>query len=112
MILPYTGECPLAISWGSKAYLDSTSHAELECAGVGLCDFDSGTCVCPEGFSGQACERLKCPNDCNGKGSCMTLSDIAKNYGQNIAYTNWDGISSTMCVCDSGYSGPDCSDCK
>lgn len=42
----------------------------------------------------------------------MTIEDIAQNYGPSIAYTNWDGSSSTMCICDPGYTGPDCSYCK
>jgi len=41
----------------------------------------------------------------------MTISDVAHNYGPNIAYTNWDSISTTMCVCDFGFTGPDCSYC-
>lgn len=48
----------------------------------------------------------------------MTIAGAAQYYGnsaqlhsnaESAAYTNWDGDSSMMCVCDRGYFGADCS---
>jgi hypothetical protein len=32
-----------------------------------------------EGFTGAACERLKCENDCNNFGVCLTLEKVAED---------------------------------
>ncbi|GMH52097.1 hypothetical protein TrRE_jg12444, partial [Triparma retinervis] len=92
-----------------------------ECAGVGVCDYVSGLCTCPLGFTGQACERLACPKDCNGRGTCQTVRNAGFTYGRDLSvayssgdgkgpqYNNWDHSSTTMCVCDIGFTGPDCS---
>ena len=64
-------ECPAAVSWGTKPYAASLAHKVIECAGVGICVPATGRCACPVGFTGQACERLACPNDCNGQGTCQ-----------------------------------------
>eukprot|EP00957_Ditylum_brightwellii_P101956 7770873-Ditylum_brightwellii.AAC.1 len=101
--------CAVAVSWGSKPFSTSSGHDELECAGVGICNDETGECTCPIGFTGQACERMSCPYNCNGHGSCMTLKNTGLVYSTAAEYTNWDHSSSTMCVCDHGYTGPDCS---
>merc|ERR1711968_21219 len=48
-----------------------------------------GTCECADGYSGASCQRVSCPNNCNGQGSCDT--------------------STGLCSCAGGYSGNDCS---
>ena len=63
-----------------------------------------------------------CINNCNGHGTCDTISDLSLLYGPpyNSAashsgdgigptYLNWDANSIQACLCDLGYSGPDCS---
>ena len=54
-----------------------------------------------------------CPNACSGRGSCATLGDLTLYQGinQNIStsYSNWDKASITVCNCDDGYFGADCS---
>jgi len=68
-----------------------------------------------------------CPNDCNGKGLCYTVREVAALRlnkfqvaglgGQKIMagvqtgfdYNRWDADKATMCVCDPGFTGPDCS---
>lgn len=54
-----------------------------------------------------------CPNACSGHGSCATLGDITLYQGitQNLStsYSNWDKSSITVCNCDDGYFGADCS---
>jgi len=77
---------------------------------------------CPLGFDGQGCERLACPNNCNNAGTCQTVKNVGYAYGADTQttmnqggdgygplYANWDHSSTTMCVCDHGFTGPDCS---
>ncbi len=64
-----------------------------------------------------------CPSDCSGHGNCATLKDLslfrgvdydnsiigATGDGIGSVYSNWDAVSVTICECDAGYFGPDCS---
>ncbi len=79
---------------------------------------------------------MKCPLDCNGHGRCMQVNDIgygvsASDYSavnldqieddssalgnsnfpdpHKFDYYNWDKDRSSVCVCDPGYQGVDCS---
>lgn len=69
----------------------------------------------------------RCPNDCSGNGVCRTLREVAalaqnkRQYasrgGQKLMsgvqnpfdYQRWDADKATMCVCDAGFGGADCS---
>ncbi|KAF0992867.1 hypothetical protein HZS_7941, partial [Henneguya salminicola] len=44
-------------------------------------------CKCKEGYMGKYCEKMNCPNDCNGNGYC---------------------VNPTTCVCKSKYMGKLC----
>ncbi|GMI18818.1 hypothetical protein TrLO_g6162 [Triparma laevis f. longispina] len=114
--------CPNATSWGTKPTATSVGHTAVECAGVGVCQYATGLCTCPLGFTGQACERLTCPKDCSNHGTCQTIRNAGYTYGRDVSvvganggdskgplYNNWDKDSTTMCVCDTGFTGPDCS---
>lgn len=94
--------------------------ALLECSGVGSCDHKTGKCECQPGYTGEACHRTACPNDCSGFGVCTTLYDyvdkIVKDDDSNYyvdfssaAYNGFDKSASRGCVCDKGRRGPDCS---
>ena len=68
-----------------------------------------------EGFTGTACERLKCAGDCNGFGKCVTMLTYAEDYrdeqSQSFEYTSiWDAEKIMTCVCDIGHAGYDCSE--
>lgn len=52
-------------------------HFYMECSNQGLCDRSSGLCECFDGYSGRACEKTTCPNNCNGKGVCATIAEMA-----------------------------------
>ena len=69
--------CPSGISWGSGPRRDGEAHLVTECSDKGICDRKTGKCKCPAGFEGAACQRLKCPNDCSGHGSCVTMERLA-----------------------------------
>ncbi|CAM9881317.1 unnamed protein product [Chrysoparadoxa australica] len=87
----------------------------MECSNVGICNRSMGTCTCPLQFTGQSCQRLACPNDCSSNGICSTLKQAAEFYGYTSAglnkysYANWEGNTAAMCICDWGFTGPDCS---
>lgn len=114
--------CPLGTAWADKAYATDKAHLPTECSNAGMCNYQTGTCECFAGFTGSACQRSACPNDCNGQGTCMTIADVSLYYGpdydpnvQNagdgigVVYTNWDKNSILMCDCDAGFFGADCS---
>ena len=135
--LPYSvGECPTGPAWADKAQSQDTAHQAVECSNAGICDRSSGTCNCFAGFTGGACQRsnplsffdfcyvfvVACPNSCSNRGLCLTIRDVSvyegKDYdaqvssagdGLGVEYNNWDARSVTLCDCDDGYFGPDCS---
>jgi len=89
----------------------NTAHQFIECSARGTCDTGSGRCSCFEGFSGDACQRATCPNQCSGHGVCQSLQRFVKDIGEpGIMYENaWDSNNVMSCLCDAGYRGPDCS---
>lgn len=64
-----------------------------------------------------------CPNRCNSNGRCTTIKELSKTEavdnnstipggvgdGVGASYTVWDAEITYGCVCDPGYTGPDCS---
>lgn len=129
----YTGNdcgmrtCPTApAAWTAKSSaadtgaLTTTTHRpNIECSNAGECSRETGTCSCYPGFSGAACEKMACPNSCNGHGKCLDIFAIGQTLGGDSSiplydgvghsYANWDRVTSYGCVCDAGYSGADCS---
>lgn len=115
--------CPTGPAWADKAYETDKAHLATECSNAGICDRGLGQCSCFDGFTGSACQRNICPNDCNSHGTCVSIADVSLFYGMDydtsgtvtggdgvgVVYTNWDKDSITMCECDGGYFGADCS---
>jgi hypothetical protein len=88
----------------------NTAHQYEQCSGVGICESGSGTCKCPTGFTGAACQRRTCANDCSGHGVCTPLKKFVADLGDadHTYATAWDAVSSMTCLCDEGYRGADC----
>ena len=98
--------CKFDIAWASDHWYDA--HYYAECSGKGLCDRETGECVCFEGYTGAGCKRSVCPNDCSGHGKCRLVNELA-NANLATTYTGWDSDKIQACVCDGGFYGPDCS---
>ena len=126
--------CPAGKAWADIPSSPTTAHTMLECSGRGTCDRESGQCECYAGFTGEACGRNTCPNDCSSHGSCVSLRQMARMsnalplapntyYEGNEDSTTWDEEMLYGCVCDSSWTvglgsgqtqepewfGPDCS---
>ena len=98
--------------------IDNTGHDYAECSNQGLCDRSSGICACFDGWVGSACQYMSCPvvssgggegdvTWCNGHGVCRSAESIA-NTDANNTYRLWDKDVNMACVCDQGYTGPNC----
>ena len=104
--------CPSEKSWSSKPATENTAHTQsVECANMGVCDRNTGTCQCFEGFYGASCEKIACGNGCSGNGICASTEHLHDFYLPSStigSYTKWDGERTFACVCDAGYTGPAC----
>jgi len=135
-------DCSSRVCPAGKAIADiptraNQSHAMAECSNRGICDRKTGSCKCFDPFTGSACERMRCPNDCSGHGRCMSMAEITRQrayanpklvtfeYGSanGLSTIAWDHDVVHGCVCDSSWAtgfgagerqlseffGPDCS---
>ena len=115
--------CPHSHSWHS-IHNNNNHNVFQECSGRVECNRKSGRCECFDGFSGAACHRTSCPNECSQHGTCQTLNSITHQLSlasteysslspfdtSKIRYsTAWDADKMSGCVCDDGFFGPDCS---
>ena len=113
--LTCAGLCPSGNAWVDHATGNNTAHAALtECSNMGVCDRTTGICSCRSGFTGEACQRLACQDDCNGRGRCMSMRDAAAVIdGDSLefegVYDGWDADMIHGCLCDEGWEGYDCS---
>lgn len=107
-------KCKSGKSW-------SKSGEYSVCSDRGDCDDRSGLCTCYSGYSGDDCSIKGCENDCSLHGSCISDYEYYNNHmkkvSDNSGYVVEDsGITITeemknrfRCLCESGYSGSDCS---
>lgn len=126
--------CPSGPAWADVPTSTTLAHQQAECSNRGTCDRLSGVCNCFPGFSGAACDRMLCPNDCSGHGQCVSIKEMARlsnalplnantYYEGGADSTTWDEDMTFGCVCDSSWEvglgagqtqepewfGPDCS---
>jgi len=126
--------------WGTTEQFPNTDanegHFYMECSNKGICDRKSGECDCFDGYTGTACARAACPNDCSGHGTCESIKELAEmrsfdtnehdtpaarvagsgnhqswNSGieESYSYNLWDQDKTMGCKCDPVYYGADCS---
>ena len=124
--------------WGtSEQYPNADAeegHFYMECSNKGICDRATGDCDCFDGYTGTACMRTMCHNDCSGHGTCESIRELAemKHFDatkhdtpttiawgdsntydlaveESYAYDLWDADKSMGCKCDPGFYGADCS---
>ncbi|CAN0384511.1 unnamed protein product, partial [Pylaiella littoralis] len=128
--------CPAGKAWGDVPSGSLNAHQEQECSSRGICNRESGECECFDGFSGAACERSGCPDDCSDHGRCVNMKALAvtsdalplsnnslcSSWREDDSVT-WDEEMIYGCVCDSAWEvglgagqtqepewfGPDCS---
>jgi hypothetical protein len=121
--------CPRGTSWFSLPTDHNVGHPQgAICSDAGICDENSGACICREGFAGTACERLACPRGvssggavCSGHGECLSMRMASQRasidsgvgtitYGLDPNNGNaWDADHVYGCHCDEGFTGYDCS---
>ena len=109
--------CPHGTAWSDFARADDIAHLGFadattgpECSNRGSCDRSTGRCLCMGGWSGNACQRLSCTNDCSDRGSCLSMRKFADRYynKDSVQYEYndvWDADMIYGCVCDYPYTG-------
>lgn len=69
--------CPESYAWADAASATDTAHAKAECSNRGACNRATGDCECAPGFTGRACEAMRCDFDCVNKGKCLSMRRLA-----------------------------------
>jgi len=114
--------CPTGLAWVQKGNSSTLHNSLQECSNNGKCNRLTGKCACHDLFTGAACDRHSCPNNCQNHGVCRPTSYIASTFSSGTAsaatavtteefglsYTNWEASSSYMCECDFGFVSYDC----
>ena len=96
------------VAWVGDVVKSNDLHPIAACSNKGICDRKTGLCRCFENYEGLACERTICPNNCNDRGVCMSIHQLATE--SNREYTvPWDSHKQYGCSCDLGFRGIDCS---
>ena len=89
--------------------MQNSAHDYAECSNKGVCDRSKGVCTCMTGYEGNACQYASCPGyKCSGHGQCLSARDLAARDAENT-YELWDADKTLGCLCDAGFTGPDCS---
>jgi len=121
--------CPYDIAWVDHPNENGLFHNYAECSNRGVCNRGSGECECFEGYTGKACQRTSCPNDCSGHGTCEYIEELGfastigdyfdgstsakKKIAQRpVTFGDakmWDNHKTMMCVCDPKWTDLDCS---
>ena len=109
--------CPKGRAWSDVAGETDEAHARVTCSNRGHCDYRKGLCDCDANFDGNACERLKCPNDCSGKGECLSLKEAGRAFdgyflNRSVHRYEDDGVPYNLWDADKIYGCLQCCDIK
>ena len=96
--------CPTGRAWADfPSAIDEAHGHDVECSGMGFCDYATGLCECRALFEGAACERLACPTDaggsaCSGHGQCVTAGWAAQHWdGRTLIRPNVTRVRRADC---------------
>lgn len=86
--------CPIGTQIADIANSTDDAHATAICSNRGYCDTSTGVCSCATGYTGVACERSSCNNDCSNHGSCVSLRTAATEndgyrFNRTTTYSQW-----------------------
>jgi len=98
--------CPRGISWTTVNGV-TTHEKSAECSDAGICDRSRGECDCFEKYTGSACQRAKCHNDCSGHGVCTSNTALAEQYARQMSESI--NLRQRMPRCDGAPSDETCS---
>ena len=109
--------CPYGAAWVDKARRLNDAHRISECSSKGNCNRDNGKCMCFPGYSGDSCER----NDmlCGKFGVEISMWQLYNDYtlpsaapvmsfNKQSQFADWNAQGLSACICDPGYTGPNC----
>merc|ERR1711871_1671193 len=86
-------------------YGQDEGHFYMECSNQGLCDRSSGLCECFDGYTGRACQRQACPEDCSGHGVCLSVDQWRREKMTKLPFTCSTTRNSDTVYCDSDIVG-------
>ncbi len=96
---------------GDGTCLANCATSGLNCGLHGTCDDSGGTavCVCDAEYTGAACDTCAAGyQDNDGDGTCQAnCATSGLNCGLHATCDDSSGV--TVCTCDGGWGGPDCS---
>ncbi len=113
MIFFSSRTCPSGRAWNDVPIAANTAHLLAECSNRGKCDHTTGECACFTGFTGAACERSACINECSGHGRCISINKMVSEpnalpliaSGAEYTYGDHDSIQTWEANMVYGY-GP------
>merc|ERR1711871_20512 len=95
----------------SGRYAEDEGHFYMECSNQGLCDCKTGVCECFDGYTGVACARQACPNDCSGHGTCQSVGELRSQKPVKLMNSNsekpatcYGSRGSDQLICDTAVS--------
>jgi len=98
--------CPFEFAWVDTPDDSGRFHKYMECSGKGLCDRSTGECECFDGYTGKGCQRMTCPNDCSGHGTCEYIEELT--FG-SVPGQYWGGFRTASAAASNtvayGYDG-------